>query len=86
MYGRLNPYLLRYCDALSAEEGAVVVERLEAALGVLCCRDPTAAADLGLQSAEVEEEEEPADPAEVVAVSKPAVATSRTDLLGMEGG
>ena len=65
---------MRYCDALSADEGAVV-DRLEAALGVL--RDPTA--DLGLQS-----EEDP-DPAEVVAVSGPVVVvTSRTDL--QDGG
>ena len=59
---------MRYCDALSADEGAV--DRLEAALGVL--RDPTA--DLGLLS------EEEADPAEVVAVSGPVAVTSRTDL------
>ena len=61
-----RPPLLRYCDALSADEGA---DRLEAALGVL--RDPTA--DLGRLS------EDP-DPAEVVAVSVPVVVTSRTDL------
>ena len=63
---------MRYCDALSADEGAV--DRLEAALGVL--REPTA--DLGLLS------EEDRDPAEVVAVSGPVavVVTSRTDLQG----